>query len=115
MGRLGSFSEAAWKRVLAFVRRLEESLALFGGVLTPRVDWRTILRRLVISLGGILWCLEGVQEASWRRLGGVSELPCRFVVGLGHGIAFIVDFQICCGSWTWYSIHCRFSEGFSVV
>ena len=40
-----------------------------------------------------MWRLEGVLEASWRRLGGVSELPCRFVVGLGHGIAFIVDFQ----------------------
>ena len=82
MGRLGSFSEAAWKRVLAFVRRLEESLALFGGVLTPRVDWRTILRRLVISLGGILWCLEGVQEAFfgalWRRLDASCRLANDF-------------------------------------
>ena len=101
LGRLGSFSEAAWKRVLAFLRRLEKSLALFGGVLTPRVEWRTILRRLVISLGGILWCFEGVPEASWRRLGGVSELLCSFGVSFGHGIG--------------YSIHCRFSKGFSVV
>ena len=71
MGRLGGFSEAAWKRVLAFSSHLVESLALLGGALKPRVDWRTNL----------------------RRHGGVSELPCRFVLGLGHGIAFIVDFQ----------------------
>ena len=45
-------------------------------------------------LGGILSLLEGVLEASWRPLGGVSELPCRFVLGLGHGIVFIVDLQM---------------------
>ena len=40
-----------------------------------------------------MWRFEGVLKVSWRRLGGVSELPCRFVLGLGHGIAFIVDLQ----------------------
>ena len=51
LGRLGVVLEAAWKRVLSFWRRLEESLALLGGGLKPRVDWRTISMRL----GGVLW------------------------------------------------------------
>ena len=75
MGRLGGLSEDAWKRVLAFWRRLEESLALLGGGLKPRVDWRTILMRLGRGLEASCRRLEGVLEASWRRLGGVLELP----------------------------------------
>ena len=67
--------EAAWKRVLAFWRRLEESLALLGGGLKPRVDWRTILMRFGGGLEASCGRLEGVLEASWRRLGGVLELP----------------------------------------
>ena len=61
--------------VLAFWRRLEESWALFGGGLKPRVDWRTILRRLGGGLGASCRRLEGVLEVSWRRFGGSSELP----------------------------------------
>ena len=71
MGRLGGLSEGAWKRVLVFWRRLEESLALLRGGLKLRVDWRTISKRF----GSVLWRLEGVLEASWRRLGGVLESP----------------------------------------
>ena len=67
--------EAAWKRVLAFWRRLEESLALLGGGLKPRVDRRTILMRLGGGLEASWRRLEDVLEASWRRLGGVLELP----------------------------------------
>ena len=67
--------EAAWKRVLAFWRRLEESLALLGGGLKPLVDWRAILMRLGDGLEASCGRLEGVLEASWRRLGGVLELP----------------------------------------
>ena len=58
--------------VLAFWWRLEESLALFGGGLKPRVDWRTILRRLV----GGLEASCGVLKASYRHPGGVLE-ACR--------------------------------------
>ena len=75
MGRLGSLLEAAWKHILAFLSRLEESSALLGGGLKPRVDWRTILRRLGGGLGASCRRLERVLEASWRRLGGGSELP----------------------------------------
>ena len=75
LGRLGGVLEAAWKRVLAFWRRLEESLALLGGGLRPRVDWRTILMRLGGGLEASWRRLEDVLEASWRRLGGVLELP----------------------------------------
>ena len=71
MGRLGGLSEGAWKRVLVFWRRLEESLALLGGGLKLRVDWRTILRRL----GGGL-------EASWRHLGGVLGASWSFLEDL---------------------------------
>ena len=67
--------EAAWKHVLAFLSRPEESSALPGGGLKPRVDWRTILRRLGGGLGASCRRLEGVLEASWRRFGGGSELP----------------------------------------
>ena len=67
--------EAAWKRVSAFWRRLEESLALLGGGLKPLVEPRTILLRLGDDLEASCGRLEGVLEASWRRLVGVSELP----------------------------------------
>ena len=56
--------------VLAFWRRLEESWALFGGGLKPRVDWRTFLKRL----GDILRRLEGVLEDP----GGVLEASRSF-------------------------------------
>ena len=48
----------------ALWRRLEASCRLAN-------DFKASCRRL----GGILWRLEGVLEASWTRLGGVSELP----------------------------------------
>ena len=67
--------EAAWKRVLAFWRRLEESLALLGGGLMPLLDQRTILMRLGGGLEASCGRFEGVLEASWRRLGCVLELP----------------------------------------
>ena len=62
--------EAAWKHILAFLSGLEESSALLGGGLKPRVDWRTILRRLG---------------------GGLGRLGSAFV-GLGRDIGFIVEF-----------------------
>ena len=74
--------EAAWKRVLAFCRRLEESLMLLGGNLKPRVEWRTILMRFGGGLEASCGRLEGVLEVSWRREGGVLELPQRFFVVL---------------------------------
>ena len=67
--------ETAWKRILAFWRRLGESLGLLGGGLKPRVDWRTILMRFGGGLEASCGRLEGVLDASWRRLGGVLELP----------------------------------------
>ena len=73
--RLGGVLEAAWKRVLAFWRRLEESLALLGGGLKPLLDWRTILMRLGGGLEASCARLEALLEASWRRLGGVLQLP----------------------------------------
>ena len=60
LGRLGGVLEAAWKRVVAFWRRLEESLALLGGGLKLLVDWRTFSRRL----GGGLEASCGVLKAS---------------------------------------------------
>ena len=81
--------EAAWKRVLAFWRRLEESLALLGGGLRPRVDWRTILMRLGGGLEASCGRLEALQDTSWRRLG--ASLKVFF--GLGHVVAFTVDYE----------------------
>ena len=81
--------EAAWKRVLAFWRRLEESLALLGGGLKPRVDRRTILMRLGGGLEASWGRLEEVLEASWRRLG--ASLKVFF--GLGNVITFTVDYE----------------------
>ena len=78
MGRLGGLSEAAWKRVLAFSSHLEESLALLGGALKPRVDWRTNLRRL----GGGLEPTYGVLKVSWRHPGGVLEASQSFLADL---------------------------------
>ena len=60
LSRLGGLSEAAQERALAFWRRLEESLARLGGGLKPRVDLRTILRRL----GSGLEASCGVLKAS---------------------------------------------------
>ena len=60
MGRLGDLLEAAWKRFWFFWKRLEKVLALLGGGLEPRVDWRTILKRL----GGGLEASCGVLKAS---------------------------------------------------
>ena len=81
--------EAAWKRVLAFWRRLEESLALLGGGLKPHVDWRTILMRLGGGLEASCGRLRGILEASGRCFETSSKVFC----GLGHGIAFTVDFE----------------------
>ena len=74
--------EAAWKLVLLFWRRLEQSLTLLGGGLKLRVDWRTILMRLGGGLEASCGRFERVLEPSWRRLGGVLELPRRFFVVL---------------------------------
>ena len=46
LGTSWSVLEAAWKPVLLFWRRLEESLTWLGSGLKTRVDWRTILMRL---------------------------------------------------------------------
>ena len=73
--RLGGVLEAAWKLVLLFWRRLEQSLTLLGGGLKSRVDRRTILMRLGGGLEASCTRLESLLEASWRRLGGVLELP----------------------------------------
>ena len=84
--------EAAWKLVLLFWRRLEQSLTLLGGGLKSRVDRRTILMRLGGGLEASCGRLERVLEPSWRswrRSGASSEIFC----GLGHGIAFTVDFE----------------------
>ena len=60
--------ETSWGVFGAPWRRLEASCRLAN-------DFKSSWRRL----GGILWRLEAVLEASWRHLGGVSELPWRFV------------------------------------
>ena len=82
--------EASWEGFGAPWRRLGASCRLANNF---KASWR--------RLGGIVCRFEGVLEASWRRLGGVSDLPWRFVFGLGHGI-------VCC-------IHCQFSEWFQLV
>ena len=73
--RFGSVLEPSWRCVLAFWRRREESLAPLGGGLKPRVGRRTILMRLGGGLEASCARLEALLEASWRRLGGVLELP----------------------------------------
>ena len=73
--RFGGVLEPSWKCVLAFWRHREQSLAPLGGGLKPRVDRRTILMRLEGGLEASSGRLEALQDTSWRRLGGVWELP----------------------------------------
>ena len=80
--------EVAWKRVVLFWRRLEQSLTLLGGGLKLRVDWRTILMRLGGGLEASCGRLERVLEPSWRRLGGVLELPRSFFV-VSHSLSIL--------------------------
>ena len=81
--------EVAWKRVVLFWRRLEQSLTLLGGGLKSRVDRRTIFMRLGGGLEASCGRLERVLEPSWTRSGASSEVFC----GLGHGIAFTVNVE----------------------